>query len=414
MNQSFLTVKQAQEAILEAITPVSGVQMAPIRQALNQVLAKDILSPINVPAHDNSAMDGYALNSEDLAHNGLTTLKVCGIVKAGAPFKGHVERGYCVRIMTGAVLPENTNTVVIQENVSATEDAITFEPNAVKPGENCRKKGEDLTEGKPALKAGKVITPADLGLLASLGVPEVPVHRKVRVAFFSTGDELRSLGEPLDPGCIYDSNRYTLFGMLSRLNFVELIDMGVVKDNPESLEEAMLEAANEADAIITSGGVSVGEADYTKTIMDKLGEVNFWKIAMRPGRPMAYGKIHRTTGHGHATLFGLPGNPVAVMVTFYAFVRNALHKMANASIEELPTVKAVLKSAVRKKPGRTEYQRVKLSFEQNGWHAELTGAQGSGVLRSVSESDGFLVLPHESDSLNAGSLVDIQPFKGLI
>lgn len=414
MNQPFLTVQQAQQAILDGMSTVSGTLMAPIRDSLNQVLAKDILSPIDVPAHDNSAMDGYAFNSEDLALEGLTTLKVCGTVKAGSPFQGHVERGHCVRIMTGAVLPANTDTVVIQENVQASEDAISFEPNAVKAGENCRKKGEDLTQGKPALKAGKIITPADLGLLASLGVPEVPVQRKVRVAFFSTGDELRSLGETLDPGCIYDSNRYTLFGMLSRLNFVELIDMGVIKDNPESLEQAMLQAANEADAIITSGGVSVGEADYTKAVMDKLGEVNFWKIAMRPGRPMAYGKIKRSNGQGEAVLFGLPGNPVAVMVTFYAFVRNAIHKLAGAHVQELPSVKAILKTSVRKKAGRTEYQRVQLSFEQKSWHAELTGAQGSGVLRSVSESDGFLVLPHESESLSAGSLVDVLPFKGLI
>lgn len=414
MNQPFLTVEQAQQSILESITPINGIQMSPIRQALSLVLAKDILSPIDVPAHDNSAMDGYALNAQDIARDGNTHLIICGTAKAGVPFQGKVQRGQCVRVMTGAVLPENTDTVVIQENVTVDGNGITFKKNAVKPGENCRKTGEDLTQGKPALLAGKVITPADLGLLASLGIPEIPVYRKVRVAYFSTGDELRSLGQPLDEGCIYDSNRYTLFGMLSRLNFIELIDMGVVQDNPEALEAAMREAASQADAIITSGGVSVGEADYTKAIMDKLGKVAFWKIAMRPGRPMAYGAIRRESGQGHTALFGLPGNPVAVVVTFYAFVKNALYKLANAHLNQLPTVKATLKSPVRKKPGRTEYQRVKLTLEQGIWYAELTGTQGSGVLRSVSESDGFLVLGHETDSLNTGAQVDIIPFNGLI
>lgn len=414
-EQPFLTVEEASKSIAEQIKPLDGHKSVFIRDSLNQVLAEDILSPIDVPAHDNSAMDGYAFHSTAIKQGEMTSLQVVGIAKAGAPFPSAIGQGECVRIMTGAVMPDGCDTVIIQENIQTQGDVITFPPGAVKSGENCRLKGEDLTKGKPALNAGKIITPADLGLLASLGVAEVKVKRKVRVAFFSTGDELRSLGQPLDAGCIYDSNRYTIYGMLSRLSFVDIIDMGVVEDSPTSLKAAMEEAANQADVIITSGGVSVGEADYTKQVMAELGSVDFWKIAMRPGRPMAFGHIKRTSDTNPAVLFGLPGNPVAVMVTFYAFVQNALHRLAGASASTLPTIKAKVDTPVRKKRGRTEFQRVRLSRDAQGeWLAHLTGAQGSGVLRSMSESDGLLVLSHEQSSLERGDWVEVWPFKGLI
>lgn len=414
MQTDFQTVDQARKNILEQLKPIEGTRTVAIRDALDQVLAFDVLSPINVPAHDNSAMDGYAFNSRNIQAAEITSLKMVGTAYAGKAFAGTCTEGECVRIMTGAVMPENCDTVLIQENASVNGDTISFPPGAVKAGDNRRLAGEDLTAGKPALPAGKVLRPADLGLLASLGIAEIAVRRKLRVAFFSTGDELRSLGQPLDEGCVYDSNRYTLYGMLTRLRFVDLLDMGVVHDSPEALEQAMLQAMEQADVIITSGGVSVGEADFTKEVMEKLGSVNFWKIAMRPGRPMAFGHVSNKANGDSAYLFGLPGNPVAVMVTFYAFVRDALLKLANANHLPIPMVSAKLAQDVRKRPGRTEYQRARLVLENGVLTAHLTGSQGSGILRSMSESDGLLVLAHEQGDLKVGETVLALPFEGLI
>lgn len=414
METDFQTVEEARIKILSLLKPITGTRTVAIREALDQVLAADLLSPINVPAHDNSAMDGYAFNGNCIQNADITQLKMIGTAYAGKTFNGSCAQGECVRIMTGAVMPQNCDTVLVQENATVSGDQISFPPGAVKAGDNRRLAGEDLTIGKPALPAGKVLRPADLGLLASLGIAEISVRRKLRVAFFSTGDELRSLGQPLDEGCVYDSNRYTLYGMLTRLRFIELLDMGVVHDSPEALEQAMLQAMEQADVIVTSGGVSVGEADYTKHVMEKLGSVNFWKIAMRPGRPMAFGQVHNKANGDSAYLFGLPGNPVAVMVTFYAFVRDALFKLANANPLPVPMLNAKLVQNVRKRPGRTEYQRARLVMEDGVLVAHLTGSQGSGILRSMSESDGLLVLEHEQGDLKAGDTVLALPFEGLI
>ena len=414
METDFQTVEQARLKILSLLKPITGTRTVAIREALDQVLAADLLSPINVPAHDNSAMDGYAFNSSNIQNSDITHLTMIGTAYAGKAFTGTCGNGECVRIMTGAVMPLNCDTVLVQENATVSGDQISFPTGAVKAGDNRRLAGEDLTIGKPALPAGKVLRPADLGLLASLGVAEISVRRKLRVAFFSTGDELRSLGQPLDEGCVYDSNRYTLYGMLTRLRFIELLDMGVVHDSPEALEHAMLQAMEQADVILTSGGVSVGEADYTKQVMEKLGSVNFWKIAMRPGRPMAFGQVHNAANGDSAYLFGLPGNPVAVMVTFYAFVRDALFKLANANALPIPMVSAKLAQNVRKRPGRTEYQRARLTMEKGLLLAHLSGAQGSGILRSMSESDCLLVLEHDQGDLKAGDTVLALPFEGLI
>ncbi len=414
METDFQTVEEARIKILSLLKPITGTRTVAIREALDQVLAADLLSPINVPAHDNSAMDGYAFNGNCIQNAEITELKMIGTAYAGKAFNGSCAPGECVRIMTGAVMPQNCDTVLVQENATVNGDQISFPPGAVKAGDNRRLAGEDLTIGKPALPAGKVLRPADLGLLASLGIAEISVRRKLRVAFFSTGDELRSLGQPLDEGCVYDSNRYTLYGMLTRLRFIELLDMGVIHDSPEALEQAMLQAMEQADVIVTSGGVSVGEADYTKHVMEKLGSVNFWKIAMRPGRPMAFGQIHNKANGDSAYLFGLPGNPVAVMVTFYAFVRDALFKLANANPLPIPMLTAKLVQNVRKRPGRTEYQRARLVMEDGVLVAHLTGSQGSGILRSMSESDGLLVLEHEQGDLKAGDTVLALPFEGLI
>jgi molybdopterin molybdotransferase len=408
-----LPVAQAQEFIARLVPRVTAVERLALRSALGRVLAADVVSVIDVPAHDNSAMDGYALRGADLAADGDTLMPVAGTGLAGQAFDGGVPAGACVRIMTGAVMPPGLDTVVPQEFTRAEGDGrVRIPAGVVRTGDNRRLKGEDLARGSAALRAGRVIRPADLGLLASLGQAEVPVFRRLRVAFFSTGDELRSIGEPLDEGCVYDSNRYTLWGMLQRLG-CEVLDLGVVRDDPAALRAAFTEAAASADAVITSGGVSVGEADHTKQIMAELGDVLFWRIAMRPGRPMAIGRIE-SNGH-QAILFGLPGNPVAVMVTFYAFVRDALRAMSGAAPEPLPLLRAACTTPLRKKPGRTEYQRGIVTRGPDGrWQVAITGSQGSGILSSMSVANGMVVLHHDQGNVAAGDEVDVVPFDGLV
>jgi molybdopterin molybdotransferase len=375
------------------------------------VLAADIVSPINVPSHDNSAMDGYALRGSDLPADAPARLRVIGTAYAGRAFAGRVQPGECVRIMTGAVMPAGCDSVVPQEFVSVDGDTMVIAPGTIRAGDNRRLAGEDLKAGSAALRAGKIVRPADLGLLASLGVAEVPVQRRLRVAFFSTGDELRSIGQPLDDGCVYDSNRYTIYGMLQRLG-CDLIDMGVVRDDPQALEQALRDACENADAIITSGGVSVGAADYTRQIMARLGDVTFWKIGMRPGRPLAFGRI--ASNGRSAFLFGLPGNPVAVMVSFYFFAREALLRMMGAEAP-LELVRARSAATIRKKPGRTEYQRGILARGADGQPTvTITGAQGSGILRSMSEANCMVVLHDEQGTVQAGDMVDVLLFEGLV
>jgi molybdopterin molybdotransferase len=396
-----LRVDKAREAILACLAPIAQAETISIQNALGRVLAEDIVPRINVPAHDNSAMDGYAVRFSDLEH----PLKEIGSALAGKPFHGKLGAGECVRIMTGAVMPQGADTVVIQEVIQKDGARISVPPGQ-KKAQNVRYAGEDLKIGVAVLAPGVLLKPADIGLIASLGIAEVRVKRRLRVAFFATGDELASIGRPLKEGEIYDSNRYTVHGMLARLG-VEAIDMGVVRDDPAALEAAFRKASSTADAVITTGGVSVGEADFIKQMMAKLGEVLFWKIAMRPGRPMAFGKI------GDAFLFGLPGNPVAVMVTFYGFVRDALLHLSGRSDEPVPLLSAVSAENMRKVPGRTEYQRGVLFKENNLWKVRTTGQQGSGVLRSMSEANCFIVLEHERGSIQAGEPVSVQLFEGL-
>lgn len=407
-----LPVRHAQKIIGDFVTPIRSVEKVALRAALDRVLAADVVSPISVPAHDNSAMDGYALRGADLAADGSTTLKVVATVFAGRPSDVVPGAGECVRIMTGGVMPAGCDSVIPQEHVaSITETTITIAAGAIRTGDNRRFAGEDLMAGSAALGKGKIIRPADLGLLASLGIAEVPVQRRLRVAFFSTGDELRSIGEPLDAGCVYDSNRYTLYGMLTRLG-CDIIDMGIVKDDPRALEDALRNACENADAIVTSGGVSVGAADYTREIMARLGDVTFWKIGMRPGRPLAFGKI--SSNGKSAFLFGLPGNPVAVMVSFYFFARAALLHMMGAEAP-LPMLRVKSAGAIRKKSGRTEYQRGILSRDANGeQQVNITGSQGSGILRSMSEANCMVVLHDETGNVAAGDMVDVLLFEGLV
>jgi molybdopterin molybdotransferase len=410
-----LSVAQAQAFIARFVPRVGMVEKLALRSALGRVLADDVVSAIDVPAHDNSAMDGYALRGADLRAEAPAALRIAGTAFAGAAWTGTAQPGQCVRIMTGAVMPAGLDTVVPQEFARVEGEVVTVPQGVVATGDNRRRAGEDLARGEVALAAGRVLKPADMGLLASLGQAEVAVWRRLRVAFFSTGDELRSIGEPLDEGCVYDSNRYTIHAMLTRLG-CEVLDMGVVRDDPAALEAAFRSACENADAVITSGGVSVGEADHTKQVMARLGDVAFWRIAMRPGRPMAFGRVASNgPGSPSAVLFGLPGNPVAVMVTFYAFVRDALLAMAGAVPQPLPLLRARATEAIRKKPGRTEYQRGIVTRNADGdWDVQLTGAQGSGILRSMSVANGLVVLHHEQGSVERGGHVDVMPFDGLV
>ena len=412
-----LPVAQAQEFIARLVPKVQTIEILALRSALGRVLARDIVSRIDVPAHDNSAMDGYALRGSDLETDADTVLTVTGSAfagQAGQPDLATASPGECVRIMTGAVMPAGLDTVVPQEFATVDGDRVSIPAGIVRTGDNRRLKGEDLAQGDAALVAGRVLRPADLGLLASLGQAEVPVLRRLRVAFFSTGDELRSIGEDLPAGCVYDSNRYTLWGMLQRLGF-EVLDLGVVRDDPQALAQAFRHAADNADAVITSGGVSVGEADHTKQVMAQLGDVLFWTIAMRPGRPMAIGRLCGASNERRAILFGLPGNPVAVMVTFYAFVRDALLAMSGATPQPLPLLRVASAHAIRKKPGRTEYQRGVVVRGADGVQTVgITGSQGSGILRSMSTANGLVVLHHEQGNVAAGDMVDVLPFDGLI
>ncbi|HEX9687339.1 MAG TPA: gephyrin-like molybdotransferase Glp, partial [Burkholderiales bacterium] len=382
-----MPVAKAREVIARFLLPVTATERLSIRAALGRVLAEDVVSPLNVPAHDNSAMDGYAVRFADLKPDGEVALRSMGSSFAGAPFKGTVAAGQCVRIMTGGVVPAGADTIVMQEHVKADKDRVTVGPGH-KKGQNLRRAGEDLKVGQVALKRGLALRPAEIGLISSLGIGEVTVYRKLRVAFFSTGDELVSIGTQPGEGQIFDSNRYTLHGMLTRLG-CEVLDMGVVRDDPKLLEKAFHDAAAAADVVITSGGVSVGEADFVKDLLNKLGEVVFWKIAMKPGRPLAYGKI------GAAHFFGLPGNPVSVMVTFYQFVRDALLALSGRDpVPPLPTFRVPCVSSLKKAPGRTEFQRGVLSQDAGGnWSVRVTGEQGSGILRSMAEANCFIILP---------------------
>ena len=403
----------------KTINDPADIENVALDQAINRILAADLLSPIDVPAADNSAMDGFAFDGKCLATNSTAiTLRVVGTALAGKPFEGSIGPGECLKIMTGALMPTGCNTVIPQEFTSAKdENVIEFKQDQLKPGENRRLRGEDLQKGKPAITAGRLLRPSDLGLAASLGIASLPVKRKLKVAILSSGDELRALGQALDAGSIYDSNRYSLTGLLNRLN-LEIIDCGIVRDDPTSLKKAFIEAASKADVLISSGGVSVGEADFTKQIMQELGDVGFWKIAMRPGRPMAFGVLKPVAGKSPARktlFFGLPGNPVAVMVTFYQFVRAALLQLNGANQTEPPLTQAIAEAPIRKKPGRTEFQRAILGRGADGKPTvRLTGSQGAGILRSMSEANCFVILAHEQGNVAAGDWVDIALFDGLL
>jgi molybdopterin molybdotransferase len=416
-----MPVHAARAIVQQWAVPIVTAEWVALRAALNRVLAEDISSPINVPAYDNAAMDGYAFDGAVLdGYPGATplALRIAGHAFAGHPFEHAIAGSECVRIMTGAAMPAGCDTVVPQEYVTRTEnESISFDPQRVARGAHCRHAGEDLAKGHPALRAGRILRSSDLGLLASLGIGELRVRRRLRVAFLSTGDELRSIGEPLPAGCVYDSNRYTLFAMLERLN-VETLDLGVIRDDPAALQAALRTAAQSADVVLSSGGVSVGEADFTRKMLQTFGDVTFWSLAMRPGRPLAFGRIWsgETPAQGRPALFfGLPGNPVAVMVTFYQIVRDALIAMSGAEPQAPTHITAASAQALSKRAGRTEFLRGVATRDAHGrWQVVPTRSQSSGVLSSMSEANCFVVLASDQTEVAAGEAVNIMLFDGLI
>lgn len=408
-----LSVDEARAAIRAALRPITDSETVPLRAAVGRVLADALICPMDVPPHDNSAMDGFAFDGAALGDGQALTLRVAGTVFAGAPAATAVAAGHCVRIMTGAVMPAGADTVVPQELVTVVGDAVHIAAGTIRRGENRRRRGEDLARGRAALMPGRVLRPADVGLAASLGFTTLGVRRRLRVALFSTGNEVVSPGEPLPEGAIYDSNRFALTAALQRLG-MEVIDLGLVRDDPAALQATLERALREADAVLTSGGVSVGEADHTREILTRLGEVAFWKVAMRPGRPFAFGPLRGEAGRT-AWLFALPGNPVAALVTFYVFAREALQRLAGAEPEPLVTLSARCTSAVRKRPGRSEFQRGVVRRGADGaWEVSLVGSQGAGVLRSLSEANALVVIGHEQGSVAAGEPVTVWLFDGLV
>lgn len=406
-NPSLLSVEKTLENIQNGIEQLSRVETLAIRDALGHVLAEEVISDINVPPHRNSAMDGYAIRFDDIKNNPETKLNLVGSSFAGEPFSGKVEAGQCIRIMTGAMMPADCDSVIMQEQVDRHEDVISV-IGSHQANENVRFPGEDIKQGDVILQPGKKITPADLGLLSSIGIAEVTCYGKPKVAFFSTGDELKSLGETLGPGDIYDSNRYTLFGMLKQMD-VEIIDLGVIADDKDLIKQTLLDAADKADMVLTSGGASVGEADYISEILNEIGAVNFWKIAMKPGKPLAFGQINQIP------FFGLPGNPVSVMATCYLFVQPAIRHLKGISNDNQLKLTARLQNDLKKAPGRTDFQRGILQQQDNGeLTVSTTGMQGSHILTSMSLANCFIVLPKDSSNVNKDEMVEVMPFNDIL
>ncbi len=410
-----LSVEDAQKKIINTIRPLSGKERIALRDCLGRYLAEDVVSPINVPSHTNSAMDGYALAGADLPTETNNEYRVIDTSFAGTPATKTYQTGQVIRIMTGGVMPAGTDTVIMQEQVDHIHDnTIRIQsPGKHKTGQNVRHPGEDIAQGSTVLARGRQVTPADLGIIASFGLSELSVFRRPRVAFFSTGDELRSIGETLRDGEIYDSNRYTLFGMLKKLD-VEILDMGVIEDSKASIRNAFIEATEMADFVITSGGVSVGEADYIKPTLKALGDTHFWKIRMKPGRPLTFGSLYTTSNNQSsksAYFFGLPGNPVAVMVTFLQFVQPAIRYFSCGVTHTPLKLQARCTTKLYKRPGRSEFQRGILEQGSNGeLTVKRTGRQGSGILSSMSLANCFIMLEEQSEVCEAGEQVAVLPF----
>ncbi len=407
-ESGLLPAEQALSQILSALPHIDDYEIIPIEKAKARTLAQTVIASFNVPRLNNAAVDGYGLNANDLPSKGTASLNVIGSAYAGTPYSKKISAGQCVRIMTGAIIPEGVDTVIMQEHVELKTNTV-FIDDRHKAGQNIRLAGEDLRQGETILQTGKFLTPADIGLIASLGIAEIKVKRKLKIAIASTGNEVISIGDTPSKSSLYDSNRYSLYAALDRPD-IEIINMGILQDNPKTLLNSFNQASQSADIIISSGGVSVGDADHTKTALKQSGQVDFWKIAIKPGRPLAFGHIN------NSVFFGLPGNPVAVMVSFYQFVLPAIEAMLAIKEKAIaPTLQVESIENIRKKKGRTEIVRGILQQDGKGhWTVKSTGKQGSGILRSMSLANAFIILEHNRGTVKIGESVTVQPFSGLI
>ncbi|MBR9729338.1 molybdopterin molybdotransferase MoeA [Shewanella intestini] len=399
---------KAIELLLAQVEATQDTELVSLTQATGRVLAEDLASGIDLPPFNNSSMDGYAFNFADIDPNADSQqLTLVGSSFAGHPYQGETARGTCIRIMTGAPLPAGYDTVQMQEKTQANDDIITIE-DVRKAGQNVRFKGEELLAGSKVLHQGCIIRAGEMGVLATIGISQVRVKRRIKVAFFSTGDELRPVGSELAPGQIYDSNRYSIQGLLTKAN-IEWLDLGVIRDDKEAIRAAFKEAAAKADMVLTSGGVSVGDADYTKQILSEEGEITFWRLAIKPGKPFAFGKL------GEAIFCGLPGNPVSSMVTFYKLVWPIINKMQGLAPVTPLTCQATLTTDIKKSPGRFEYQRGILTTNANGQlEVATTGGQSSGMLTSMSMANCFVLLEQQQGNTAAGTTVIVEPFNTVL
>jgi len=402
-SKRLLTVQEALNSIKTNTTPVTGTETLPLTSSLGRILAEGVNSPINLPFDRNAAMDGYAFASADINLEHSFILEMVGTSWAGKPFSGQLQPGQCIRIFTGAVVPLEADSVIMQEQIKAEDQKIHF-PAHAKPFQNVREAGEDIKQGELLCNSGKKLSAYDISLLAAAGVAEISVFRQIRIGFFSTGNELTALGQPLESGKIYDSNRYTLRGLLSDPAY-HVTDLGIIADDPQLLERHFNQAAQNFDVIISTGGASVGEADFVKDILARCGSVNFWKLAIKPGKPLAFGKI------GDCHFFGLPGNPVAVTVTFQQLVTPALRRLSGTDDCKRLKLQATTTCSLKKTPGRQEYLRGILSQSDKGeFFVGSAGKQGSHILSSMSRSNCFIVLSAESSGVQSGDQVTVEPF----
>ncbi len=405
LSPAFLSVEQGREKILSLILPLAETESVAIQECYQRVLAREVFSPINVPAYRNSAMDGYALRSDDLERD---SYRVVAEVLAGSHYAKTVELGEVVKIMTGAPMPLGADTVVMREQATQNGDAVSFAGAKIKAGQNVRQAGEDLAQGQAVFHSGQRVLSPEMGMLASLGFAHADVFRSLKVAIFSTGDEVQAPGGEIEPNSIFDSNRFTLTGLLKRLG-CQVIDLGIIEDDEAKMMQVLEQAAKQADMVITSGGVSVGDADFIKSALEKLGHIDFWRINMRPGRPLAFGQI------AGKPFFGLPGNPVAVMVSFINFVEPALRKMQGEQGWQPLKVNAIALEDLRSRQGRTEFSRGVYAFNAQGQlTVRTTGKQGSGILRSMSEANCLIEIAPAIDTVKVGESVTIIPLQGRI
>ncbi|MGU3233646.1 bifunctional molybdopterin-guanine dinucleotide biosynthesis adaptor protein MobB/molybdopterin molybdotransferase MoeA [Vibrio cholerae] len=405
LSPAFLSVEQGREKILSLILPLAETESVAIQECYQRVLAREVFSPINVPAYRNSAMDGYALRSDDLERD---SYRVVAEVLAGSHYAKTVELGEVVKIMTGAPMPLGADTVVMREQATQNGDAVSFAGAKIKAGQNVRQAGEDLAQGQAVFHSGQRVLSPEMGMLASLGFAHADVFRSLKVAIFSTGDEVQAPGGDIEPNSIFDSNRFTLTGLLKRLG-CQVIDLGIIEDDEAKMMQVLEQAAKQADMVITSGGVSVGDADFIKSALEKLGQIDFWRINMRPGRPLAFGQI------AGKPFFGLPGNPVAVMVSFINFVEPALRKMQGEQGWQPLKVSAIALEDLRSRQGRTEFSRGVYAFNTQGQlTVRTTGKQGSGILRSMSEANCLIEIAPAIDTVKVGESVTIIPLQGRI